>query len=157
MKNKARVMEFCVSIYYLSEISYPNLFLPKSWKIFMAPILSLVRVMCWYAMLLPSIRPPCRYCIHPGLDNGLQDIQVDLSVDLQACWEDMGWHHIPLIGDNCHDHYCCWKLCLHDNWHFSWVFAEPPVVLPIDFLVLLENLHPRRKSSRFEIEDASID
>ena len=48
----------------------------------------------------------------------------------------MGGHHVPLVGDDPHHHHSHLELRGHDHRDRPWVDTQPPVVLPVDLLVM---------------------
>ncbi len=90
------------------------------------------------AALLEDIMAVSGNLFHPGLHYVLYHIQILVSVDPEALWEDVGWHDIALVGDNTEDHHAGGEFHHHNNWDFSGVRAKPPVVPVVHFLVLRE-------------------
>ncbi|UYV63057.1 hypothetical protein LAZ67_2003000 [Cordylochernes scorpioides] len=54
---------------------------------------------------ISDILPSCGHHVHPRLHNGLQNIDVGVSVHPKALLKEMGRHDITFTADNAKDHY----------------------------------------------------
>ncbi|UYV81277.1 hypothetical protein LAZ67_20000639 [Cordylochernes scorpioides] len=65
--------------------------------------------------LLKHILPSCGHHVHPRLHNGLQNIDVGVSVHPKALLKEMGRHDITFTADNAKDHYGGRKFRVHHD------------------------------------------
>ena len=89
-------------------------------------------------VLLKNIGAPLGHLIHPRFDNIPDDVDVASSVETETPLKEVGRHDVPLVGDDPHHHHSRGELGRHDHRDGPGVAAKPPVVLPVDLLVLGE-------------------
>ncbi|UYV84296.1 hypothetical protein LAZ67_X001771 [Cordylochernes scorpioides] len=75
----------------------------------------LFSVMAFINCQKDDILPSCGHHVHPRLHNGLQNIDVGVSVHPKALLKEMGRHDITFTADNAKDHYGGRKFCVHHD------------------------------------------
>lgn len=104
---------------------------------------------CWVAWALWHGAESCQkmyvLLFYPRFYYSAQGLNVGLQVDSKALLEEVWRHVMTLVTHNSQDHRKWWKLCSHYHKGFNGARAKPPLIPPVDILVLVKVLFVRRR------------
>ena len=139
-------------------------FLLNNQNVVEQPHLGCLGLLCRSRVLLEDVGMSGSDLIHTGLHHALQHLLMDLGDDSQALLKEEWRLDMFLAADYAKDHDNGGKLYMHHDGNIFNVFADPPVILPVGHLILVniffireEPEHPGRPMLELVEESCRLD
>ena len=108
-------------------------------------------------ILLEDVGAAPGHLIHPGLHNIPHHINVRFGIHREAPLKEVGGHDVPLVGDHPEHHHRRQELGGHHHRDIAGVNTQPPVILSVEFLILVEIFFIRKKNQLGVLKKAIMD